>query len=105
LSGRADLKLMALAPMAVAPEMQHLGVGSALVLAGLERCRELGCQAVVVLGHPDYYPRFGFVAASRFGITSEYDVPDEVFMAIELVPDALRTTRGTIQYHRAFAGW
>jgi putative acetyltransferase len=98
------LQIMGLAPMAVRPDRQRLGIGSSLVRAGLEACRGLGAGAVVVLGHPAYYPRFGFVAASRFGLRSEYDVPDEAFMAIELTPGALREADGTIRYHRAFAG-
>ena len=56
-----------------------------------------------MLGHPGYYPRFGFVPASRFGIASVYDAPDEAFMALELVPDALSGLSGTVHYHRAFA--
>jgi putative acetyltransferase len=102
-SGGEDLKIMGLAPMAVAPAMQRRGVGSELVRAGLAHCRALGVDAVVVLGHPQYYPRFGFVPASRFGITSEYDVPDDVFMAMELKPSALERRSGLIRYHRAFA--
>ena len=102
LSGHAELKIMGLAPMAVRPAEQRRGIGSALVRAGLKRCRQAGCAAVVVLGHPEYYPRFGFVPASRFGIACEYDVPDEVFMAIELEPGILRDTSGTVRYHAAF---
>jgi putative acetyltransferase len=94
---------MGLAPMAVLPAEQRRGVGSALVQAGLDRCRQLPCGAVVVLGHPAYYPRFGFSPASRFGVTCEYDVPDEVFMAMELEPGFLRDKPGTIRYHPAFA--
>jgi putative acetyltransferase len=103
LSGHNDVKMMGLAPMAVLPAMQRRRIGSALVRAGLERCKELGYVAVVVLGHPDYYPRFGFVPASRFGIGCEYDVPDEVFLASELEPGSLRGKSGTVRYHRAFA--
>jgi len=103
LSDHAGLNIMALAPMAVLPAEQRRGVGSALVRAGLERCNEIGCCAVIVLGHAEYYPRFGFVPASRFGIGCEYDVPDEVFMALELEPGALRGRSGTIKYHAAFA--
>ena len=103
LSGSSDLKIMGLAPMAVLPARQREGIGSALVSAGLDACKRLGFGAVVVLGHAGYYPRFGFVPASRFGIASEYDVPDEVFMAIELEPGALNGTSGTIRYHSAFA--
>jgi putative acetyltransferase len=102
LADRPDLVLMGLAPMAVVPDRQRRGIGSALVGAGLERCQALGCQAVVVLGHPSYYPRFGFVPASRFGLRCEYDAPDEAFMALELRPGSLDGARGTIRYHAAF---
>lgn len=68
----------------------------------LEQCRNLGFAAVVVLGHPKYYPRFGFSPSSRFGIDSEYDVPEEVFMAMELQPEALSGKTGTVRYHAAF---
>lgn len=102
LHGNPDVQVMGLAPMAVAPAHQRQGVGSALVRAGLERCREIGFGAVVVLGHPVYYPRFGFVPASRFGISSEYAVPDEAFMALELQPGALEGKRGIVRYHAAF---
>jgi putative acetyltransferase len=74
-----------------------------MVRAGLDRCRQLQCGALVVLGHPGFYPRFGFTPASRFGITCEYDVPDDVFMALELEAGALRGKKGTIRYHPAFA--
>lgn len=93
---------MGLAPMAVLPRDQNRGIGSQLVREGLEACRRLGCEIVVVLGHPDYYPRFGFVPASRKGLRSEYDVPDEVFMAMELVPGALGGGRGVVKYHPEF---
>lgn len=103
LEGRPDLRLMGLAPLAVAPEHQRSGIGSALVRAGLAECRHLGFSAVVVLGHPEYYPRFGFTPAVRYGLRSEYDVPAEVFMALELIPGALREATGTIKYHPAFS--
>jgi len=102
LSGYPDLNVMGLAPLAVAPEHQGKGAGSALVRAGLEQCRQLGFVAVVVLGHPDYYPRFGFSPSSRFGIDSDYDVPEEVFMALELEPEALMGKNGRVKYHAAF---
>jgi putative acetyltransferase len=102
LSGHPGLKVMGLAPMAVAPEHQCKGIGSALVRAGLEQCRQLGFVAVVVLGHPEYYPRFGFSRSTRFGISSEYDVPEDVFMATELQTGALSGKAGTIKYHSAF---
>src|SRR5437762_2911415 len=80
---------MGLAPMAVLPREQRRGIGSALVRAGLDRCKQSGFSAAVVLGHPAYYPRFGFTPASRFAIKSEYDVPDEAFMALEFEPGIL----------------
>lgn len=103
LSGHPNLKLMGLAPMAIAPAHQKKGAGSALVRAGLDQCRQLGFVAVVVLGHPEYYPRFGFSPASQFGIDSEYDVPEDVFMAMELQPNALSRKPGTVRYHPAFS--
>lgn len=102
LAGHPDLKIMGLAPMAVAPEYQQKGFGSALVRAGIECCKQLGFVAVVVLGHTKYYPRFGFSSASRFGIESEYDVPEDLFMVLELQADALNGKTGTVTYHPAF---
>ena len=103
LSENPDLKVMGLAPMAVAPEHQRKGIGSALVRAGLEQCRQLGFVGVVVLGHPEFYPRFGFSPSSRFGIDSDYEVPEEVFMAMELEPEALSGKTGRVKYHHAFS--
>jgi len=103
LSDHPNLKLMGLSPMAVAPVHQRTGIGSALVRSGLDQCRQLDFVAVVVLGHPDYYPRFGFLPSSQFGIDSEYDVPEEVFMAMELRPEALTGKTGRVRYHPAFS--
>jgi putative acetyltransferase len=94
---------MGLAPMAVLPEYQNQGIGSLLVREGLRECQRIGYDAVVVLGHPKYYPRFGFAPASLKGLRSEYDVPDEVFMVTELVPDALGGRCGLVKYHAEFA--
>lgn len=103
LSDNPDLKLMGLGPMAVVPTHQRQGIGAALVRAGLDECRQLGAAAVVVIGHPDYYPRFGFLSASGFDISSEFDVPDEVFMALELHPGALQGSNGQVRYHHLFS--
>ena len=94
---------LALAPMAVLPEHQNRGVGSALVRDGLETCRRLGHGSVIVLGHPAYYPRFGFVPARPRGIAAPFPAPDEAFMLIELVPGALNGVQGTVQYPPAFS--
>ena len=97
-----NLKIIGLAPMAVLSQYQNKGIGSKLVQTGLEHCKSLGYDAVVVLGHPDYYPKFGFVPSVKFGIKSEYDVPDEVFMILELTPGSLKHHEGVIKYHEAF---
>ncbi|MBD3672087.1 MAG: N-acetyltransferase [Planctomycetaceae bacterium] len=105
LDDHPELPLVGLGPMAVHPDHQRQGIGSALVEAGLAACREIGAAGVVVLGHPEFYPRFGFVPASQFGIGCEYDVPEEAFMATELIPNAFDGSSGTVRYHDAFAAW
>lgn len=101
-SETSKLDALGLAPMSVLPDHQRKGIGSKLVEAGLAACRKLECPAVVVLGHPNYYPRFGFVPSVEFDITSEYDVPAEVFMVLELSPGALSNHQGLAKYHPAF---
>jgi putative acetyltransferase len=96
------LRIAGLAPMAVLPSRQRQGIGTSLVRAGLHESVRLGFEAVVVLGHANYYPRFGFQAASSLGLASEYDVPADAFMALELRPGVLRGYSGTIRYHPAF---
>ena len=98
-----ELVIMGLAPMAVAQEHPHKGIAPALVRAGLEQCKKLGCGAVVVLGHPENYPRFGFSPSARFGISCEYEVPEEVFMLVELEPGFLHGASGKVNYHAAFS--
>jgi putative acetyltransferase len=92
-----------LAPMAVLPEQQGRGIGSRLVVAGLAQCRAAGYERAVVLGHPEFYPRFGFIPASRYGLRSEYDVRDEVFMAMELRDGALQGCDGLVKYAPEFS--
>ena len=89
----------ALAPVAVLPRFQRLGIGSVLVRSGLRHCAESGCEAVVVLGHPAYYPRFGFSAA----LAERLDAPfsGAAFMALELAPGAL-ADGGAVRYAAAF---
>ena len=101
-SSEEVLAAVGLAPMAVRPEFQKQGIGSQLIERGLEQCRVAGQACVVVLGHPEYYPRFGFVPASRYGIRCEYDVPDEVFMIIELRDGALEGCAGIVKYQPEF---
>ncbi len=99
----AGLGGMGLAPMAVLPGKQRSGIGSALVKAGLARLREMNCPFVIVLGHPAYYPRFGFVPASRAGLCSQWPgVPDEAFMVLALDPGRLSGVHGTARYRPEF---
>ena len=99
----ADKKqLAALAPMAVLPDFQRRGVGEALARQGIDILCEQGWDGIVVLGHPAYYPRFGFTPASDFGITFPGTVPEEAFMALPLRDGGLDGCRGTVVYHAAF---
>jgi putative acetyltransferase len=96
-------RIAGLAPMAVRPEQQRSGIGGQLIRAGLEECRRNGYAAVVVLGHPEYYPRFGFVPAHAFGLTCEFPSPPEAFMAMELEPGGLSGVRGVVRYLAPFS--
>lgn len=95
--------IVGLGPVAVLPDRQRQGVGSALIEAGLKQCRDRGYRALIVLGHPTYYPRFGFRPASLSGIRCSFEVPDDVFMAMELVRGALKDVTGVAHYHPKFA--
>ena len=97
--GGADA--LALAPVAVLPAHQRRGAGQAVTRAVLEAARERGEALVVVLGHPEYYPRFGFVPASRMGIRAPFEVPDESLMALVLDASA-PIPSGTIEYAAPF---
>jgi len=94
---------LALAPLAVRPEYQRSGVGTALVRHGLQQAQQLGHMLVVVLGHAHYYPRFGFTSAHAAGIAAPFPVNDESFMALTLTPGGLARVRGTIRYAPPFA--
>lgn len=96
-------KVLGLAPMAVAPKWQGQGIGSRLVREGLAACRRTGAELVVVLGHPGFYPRFGFVPAAPLGIGCEYAVPADAFMVTELVPGVLAGRRGVVRFRPEFA--
>lgn len=106
-SGQSDSDLataaLALAPLAVAPAQQNHGVGMALSRHGLEVARQLGHRLVVVLGHANYYPRFGFVPALPRGIEAPFPVNPSSFMVCELQPGAIDGVRGTVEYAAPFA--
>lgn len=95
---------LALAPVAVLPAFQHRGVGSALVRRGLDECRERGHRVVVVLGHPTFYPRFGFSSALAARLASPLGGGD-AFMAAELVPGAMDGVEGRAEYPPPFGKW
>ena len=101
-SGGSEIPVLALAPLAVVPAFQRLGVGSALVSAGLERCRMERHARVLVVGDPVYYGRFGFVPASSFGLKCPFPAPKEAFMAIELEPAAFAHVSGVVRYGHEF---
>lgn len=93
-----------LAPLSVLPDYQRQGIGTALMDAGLEECRRLGHERVIVLGHPDYYPRFGFERASRYGVRFEFEAPDEACMILALHPGALAGVSGVAKYQPEWNG-
>ena len=99
----AEVVGMGLAPMAVVPGRQRQGVGRRLIEEGLARMSERGCPFVIVLGHAQYYPRFGFVPASQFGLTCQWEgIPDDVFMAQVLDPDRMQGVTGVARYRDEF---
>jgi putative acetyltransferase len=101
-SSTATIAALGLAPMAVLPAYQRRGIGSQLVEAGLTACHHTPYGIVVVLGHPHYYPRFGFTPAQPMGIVWEHDAPDEAFMVKGIQAGALAQIRGVVQYRPEF---
>jgi putative acetyltransferase len=95
-----EVSAVALAPMCVRPDRQRRGLGSALVRAGLDAVSEAGYEAVIVLGHPEFYPRFGFSSSLAEKLNSPFQ--GSTFMALELVPGVLRGARGKVTYPPAF---
>jgi putative acetyltransferase len=91
-----------LGPVAVRPDFQRRGIGDALIRAGLAICRERGYSLAVVLGHPDYYPRFGFRPSRPLGIRWEHNAPEAAFMVMELRAGALAGARGIVHYQPEF---
>lgn len=93
---------LALAPLSVLPSYQSKGIGSILTTESFKRAKELGYTSVIVLGHPTYYPRFGFERASTWGIKPPFNVPEAVFMALELQEGSLTGVSGTFMYAKEF---
>ncbi len=95
---------LALAPMAVSPKYQKKGIGGKLINAGLKKAKELKFKSVIVLGHEHYYPKFGFVPTTKWKIKCPFEVPDNVFMGLELVENGLENVTGVVQYMKEFDG-
>lgn len=101
-NGDMSVETLALAPVSVIPEYQGKGIGSKLINVALESARRLGYKSVIVLGHDKYYPKFGFVPASKYGIKAPFDVPDEAFMVKELNDGSLIGVSGIVEYAKEF---
>ena len=103
-SHRKKCVSLALAPISVIPRFQNRKIGTRLIREGLQKARKLGFKSVIVIGHLEYYPRFGFEKASKYGISASFDVPDNAFFAIELEKDALKDCSGTAEYPDEYNG-
>jgi putative acetyltransferase len=101
-SEKSSFGALTLAPIAVLPTHQNKGIGSQLVIAGLQECLRLGHEIIVVVGHPTYYPRFGFVPANPKGVECEFEVPDEAWMITELKQGALAGIQGKVIFQPEF---
>jgi putative acetyltransferase len=94
---------MGLAPMAVLPDLQRQGIGTRLVEEGLQILGDTGCPFVILVGHPDYYPRFGFELASERGLACQWEgVPNEAFLVLILDPARMESVTGTVRYRDEF---
>jgi putative acetyltransferase len=101
--GMNGIEAMGLGPMAVLPEYQRQGIGKALIKKGIQELEKAGCAVVVVLGHADYYPKFGFAPASQYGLKSQWEgIPDDVFMARFLNNEKMGRIGGIVRYRKEF---
>ncbi|MDP2235631.1 MAG: N-acetyltransferase [Bacteroidales bacterium] len=99
---KSEHESLTLAPVSVHPDFQKMGIGAKLIQAAHQKARELGYKSVVLIGHPHYYPRFGYRKASDFGIKFHFDAPDEVCMAVELVPKGFNGVNGFVELAKEF---
>ncbi len=100
--GKTTHAIVALGPISVQPGLQREGIGSTLIRNGLEMLRDEGHSVVMLLGHSDYYPRFGFERADTHDIRLSFDVPAPAFMVYEIQPNVLNDISGTAYFHPAF---
>ena len=101
-NGKQQFESLALAPVAVLPSHQRQGIGTMLIEHAHRLARKIGDTSVLLIGHQDYYPRFGYRRASAYGISFPFDAPDENCMALELVEDGLKNVTGEVLYPKAF---
>lgn len=101
-NGEESFETLALAPLSVLPEYQKKGVGSELIKKAFEKAKELGYKSVIVLGHENYYPKFGFEKASKYRIEAPFPVPEECFMVAKLQNNALDDVNGVVVYAKEF---
>jgi putative acetyltransferase len=99
------LRMLGLGPVAVLPEFQRRGIGAILIREAIAQAKADGWQAVTVLGAPEYYARFGFSPAREAGLESEFRVPPESFMVLELQPGTLADLHGVARYQPEFSGF
>ncbi len=103
INGSQSFEVLALAPLSVAPAFQRNSIGSKLIEVAHQRAKKLGYAAIVLLGHKDYYPRFGYKKASLFGVSFPFNAPDDCCMVAELRKNALRGISGVVCYSQAFS--
>jgi putative acetyltransferase len=96
------IESLSLAPLAVHPDFQAKGIGGMLTESGTKAARDMGFESIICMGHPGYYPRFGFRPASRWSIKPPMEAPDEAFMALELVEGSLEGKAGVVEYPREY---
>ncbi|MEF9951583.1 MAG: N-acetyltransferase [Clostridium sp.] len=101
-TGSKKVESLALAPVSVLPDYQGKGIGSRLIKKSIEIAKTLSYDSIILLGHPEYYPRFGFERASKYGISPVFEVPDECFMVLELKENSLKDISGKVIYSKEF---
>jgi predicted N-acetyltransferase YhbS len=102
-NGQQQFQSLVLGPVSVLPQFQKQGIGKQLILAGHQKAKELGFQSVILIGHPEYYPRFGYKTASGWGLKVAMELPsDDVFMAVELTEGGLTGVSGMVVFPPEF---
>lgn len=101
-NGDETFESLTLAPVSVHPEFQNQGIGGQLILHGHSTAKELGYQSVILIGHENYYPKFGYEKTSNFGISFPFEIPEVNGMAVELIKDGLKNVKGVVKYPKEF---